>query len=74
VLRRPLSRISAPGSTPEGRTKSEAALTITIPASQRVLPLPGRGPVPRFRAEAGTRPAVENALGTSRDQLRVVIE
>jgi L-amino acid ligase C-terminal domain 2 len=50
-------------------------VTITIPAGQRVLPLPdGDRYLGFIFAEAGTRQDVENALATARDRLRVVIE
>jgi hypothetical protein len=64
--RRPEKAAAVPGIT---------GLTIAIPASQPVRPRPGRGRCLGFIfAEAGTRQYVENALGTARDQLRVVIE
>ena len=59
---------------PGGKTLI-TGLTITIPAGQRVLPLPDGDQYLGFIfAEAGTRRDIENALTTARDQLRVVIE
>jgi biotin carboxylase len=64
----------------EGREHAAAVagitgVTITIPAGQRVLPLPdGDRYLGFIFAEAGTRQDVENALATARDRLRVVIE
>ena len=64
----------------EGRADAAAVpgitgLTITIPAGQRVLPLPdGDRYLGFIFAEAGTRPDVEQALSAARDRLRVVIE
>jgi biotin carboxylase len=63
----------------EGRAAAVAVpgitgLTITVPAGQRVLPLPdGDRYLGFIFAEAGTRRDVENALITARDQLRVII-
>jgi hypothetical protein len=49
-------------------------VTITIPAGQRVRPLPdGDRYLGFIFAEAATRHAVEHALSAARDQLRVVI-
>jgi biotin carboxylase len=64
----------------DGRDKAAAVpgitgLTITIPAGQRVRPLPDGDQYLGFIfAEAGTRHEVEQALTTARDQLRVVIQ
>jgi hypothetical protein len=64
----------------EGRENAAAVpgitgLTITIPAGQRVLPLPeGDRYLGFIFAEASTRHDVENALASARDRLRVVIE
>jgi len=50
-------------------------LTITIPAGQRVRPLPdGDRYLGFIFAEAATRHQVEQALTAARDQLRVIIE
>jgi biotin carboxylase len=63
----------------EGRAAAVATpgitgLTITIPAGQRVLPLPdGDRYLGFIFAEADTRPGVERALTAARDQLHVVI-
>ena len=49
-------------------------LTITIPAGQRVLPLPdGDRYLGFIFAEADTGPGVERALTVASDQLHVVI-
>jgi biotin carboxylase len=64
----------------DGRDKAAAVpgitgLTITIPAGQRVRPLPdGDRYLGFIFAEAGTRPEVEHALTTARGQLRVTIQ
>jgi biotin carboxylase len=64
----------------EGRDSAAAVpgitgLTITIPAGQRVRPLPDGDQYLGFIfAEAGTRHEVEHALSTARDQLRVIIQ
>jgi L-amino acid ligase C-terminal domain 2 len=51
-----------------------AALTISIPAGQRVRPLPDGDQYLGFIfAEAGARHEVEQALTAARDQLRVII-
>jgi len=63
-----------------GRDKAAAVpgitgLTITIPAGQRVRPLPeGDQYLGFIFAEAGTRHEVEQALTTARGQLRVIIQ
>jgi len=50
-------------------------VTITIPAGQRVRPLPdGDRYLGFIFAEAGTRHEVEQALTAARDQLRVTID
>ena len=64
----------------DGRDKATAVpgitgLTITIPAGQRVRPLPDGDQYLGFIfAEAGTRHQVEQALTAARDQLRVIIQ
>jgi biotin carboxylase len=64
----------------EGRDKATAVpgitgLTITIPAGQRVRPLPGGDQYLGFIfAEASTRHEVEHALTTAHGQLRVIID
>jgi len=64
----------------DGRDKAAAVpgitgLTITIPAGQRVRPLPDGDQYLGFIfAEAGTRHEVEQALTAARDQLRVIIQ
>jgi biotin carboxylase len=64
----------------EGRDSAAAVpgitgLTITIPAGQRVRPLPDGDQYLGFIfAEAGTRHEVEQALTAARDQLRVIIQ
>jgi biotin carboxylase len=64
----------------EGRDSAAAVpgitgLTITIPAGQRVRPLPDGDQYLGFIfAEAGTRHEVEHALTAARDQLRVIIQ
>ena len=64
----------------DGRDKAAAVpgitgLTITIPAGQRVRPLPDGDQYLGFIfAEANTRHEAEQALTTARDQLRVTIE
>ena len=64
----------------EGRDRAAAVpgitgLTITIPAGQRVRPLPdGDRYLGFIFAEAATRHQVEQALTAARDQLRVIIE
>jgi biotin carboxylase len=63
-----------------GRDKATAVpgitgLTITIPAGQRVRPLPdGEQYLGFIFAEAGTRREIEQALTTARDQLHVIIQ
>jgi biotin carboxylase len=64
----------------EGRDQAAAVpgitgLTITIPAGQRVRPLPDGDQYLGFIfAEADTRHEVEHALTTARDQLHVIIQ
>ena len=64
----------------DGRDKAAAVpgitgLTITIPAGQRVRPLPDGDQYLGFIfAEAGTRHEVEQALTAARDQLCVIIQ
>jgi biotin carboxylase len=64
----------------EGRAAAAAVpgvtgLTITIPAGQRVLPLPdGDRYLGFIFAEGGDQRAVETALTAARDRLRVVID
>jgi biotin carboxylase len=64
----------------EGRDSAAAVpgitgLTITVPAGQRVRPLPDGDQYLGFIfAEAGTRHEVEHALTSARDQLRVIIQ
>ena len=61
-----------------GRDKAAAwisGLTITIPAGQRVRPLPdGDRYLGFIFAEAGTQHEVEQALTAAREQLRVIIQ
>jgi ABC-type amino acid transport substrate-binding protein len=64
----------------EGRSDAAATpgvtgLTITIPAGQRVQPLPEGGRYLGFIfAEGDTHEDVAKALGAARDRLRVVIQ
>ena len=64
----------------EGRASAAAVpgvtgLTLTIPAGQRVLPLPdGDRHLGFIFAEASTHDEVENALTAARGRLHVVIE
>ena len=64
----------------EGRDRAAAVpgitgLTITIPAGQRVRPLPdGDRYLGFIFAESATRHEVVQALTAARDQLRVIIE
>jgi hypothetical protein len=64
----------------EGRTEAAATpgitgLTMTIPLGQRVDPLPDSGRYLGFIfADGDTHDQVEKALGTARQQLRVVIQ
>jgi L-amino acid ligase C-terminal domain 2 len=71
---------AAPGRAPRGGRAAAAAipgitgLTITIPAGQRVLPLPdGDRYLGFIFAEADTGPGVEQALTAAHEQLHVVI-
>lgn len=79
-----MRRVHAPVPRPgvlraEGRAAAVAVpgitgLTITIPAGQRVLPLPdGDRYLGFIFAEADTGPGVEQALTAAREQLHVVI-
>lgn len=64
----------------EGRTEAAATsgitgISITIPAGQRVRPLPdGDRYLGFIFAEGDTQDRVEQALGVARDRLRAVID